>query len=140
MTITSSLASCASCAIALSSSTGNPAGSNAGCNNPASEDTLPLAPEAGKSRYAAPFFDNVRDYNGFAMSGGIKDITGTSNAALNGYTATIAVTQQGMPPAGANPAIANPEALLVTVTVTGPDGTPVRLEGYRTRYAPNGLP
>lgn len=127
-------------AIALGSSTGNPAGSNAGCNKSVSEDTLPLGPEAGESRYAAPYFDNVSDYNGFAMAGGIRDLTGAANAALNGYSASIAVAQQGIPAAGGNPPIAAQDALLITVTVTGPDGAPVRLDGYRTRYAPNGLP
>jgi hypothetical protein len=46
------------------------------------------------------------------------------------------VTNNGMPAAGAAPAIPNNEALLITVTVTGPDNLPVVLEGIRTRYSP----
>ena len=54
--------------------------------------------------------------------------------ALAGYSATIAVARQGL---GAIPAA---EALLITVTVTGPGNTTVTLHGYRMRYAPNALP
>jgi len=35
---------------------------------------------------------------------------------------------------------ARPQSLRVTVTVTGPSDVVVRLDGYRTRYAPNALP
>jgi MSHA pilin protein MshD len=90
-----------------------------------------------ETRYGPSFFDNVSDYHGFTMNsgnGGIKDITGTAVAALNGYSATVAVAQQAL---GAIPAT---ESLLITVTVTGPDGLPVVVEGMRTRYAPRTTP
>jgi hypothetical protein len=58
------------------------------------------------------------------------DITNT-NIGLAGYKADIAVARNGLVglPADA--------ALLITVTVTGPDGMPVVLDGIRTRYSPN---
>jgi MSHA pilin protein MshD len=84
------------------------------------------------SRYHATLpFDNVSDYHGFSMpAGGILDITGTAIGPAAGYAATVAVTSAaiGAVPAG--------ESLLITVTVTGPDGVAVVVEGYRTRYSP----
>jgi MSHA pilin protein MshD len=79
-------------------------------------------------------FDNVNDYNGFAMAAGagIRDITGNVVAGLGGYAAQVAVAPSAL---GDVPAA---ESLLITVTVTGPDGSSVALDGYRTRYAPNG--
>lgn len=73
---------------------------------------------------------------------GIVDIAGNTIAGLGGYTASVTVAQQGVP-AVASPAVnAIPaeEALLITVTVTGPGNASVRLDGYRTHYAPNLLP
>lgn len=80
-------------------------------------------------------FDNVSDYNGFSMpaGGGIKDIAGNAVAGLNGYAAQVTVAQSAL---GTVPGT---ESLQITVTVTGPDGTTVTLDGYRTRYAPNGI-
>ncbi len=86
-------------------------------------------------------FDNVSDYDGFAMNagtGGILDVTGTLvSAALNGYSATVTVVAL---PGGALPGVAAGDALLITVIVTGPGGLPVVVEGVRTRYAPRALP
>lgn len=82
-------------------------------------------------------FDNVNDYDAFSMSGagGIKDITGTAiSAALDGYSASINVSNTTLP----NVAVG--DALLIAVTVTGPGGTSVVVEGIRTRYAPRTLP
>ncbi|MDH4285515.1 MAG: prepilin-type N-terminal cleavage/methylation domain-containing protein [Gallionellaceae bacterium] len=96
-----------------------------------------LGPEAGEARYSATTpFDNVSDYHGFnsATDGGIKDITGTTITALNGYSASINVS------AAALPNVAAGDALLIAVTVTGPDGLPVIVEGIRTRHAPRVLP
>ena len=76
-------------------------------------------------------FDNVNDYNGFSMAG-ISDLGGSAVDGLNGYTAAVRVE-----PAGAFNGIPAGEALLVTVTVTGPGNHGVSLSGYRTRYAPN---
>jgi MSHA pilin protein MshD len=83
-----------------------------------------------ETRYAAPFFDNVSDYNGFNMaSGAIRDIA-NNNLGLNGYTAAVAVVNKAIN------GIAAANSLSITVTVTGPLNTTVVLEGYRTRYTP----
>lgn len=91
-----------------------------------------------ETRYSntAPF-DNVNDYDAFSMSGagGIKDITGaTISAALNGYSASINVSNTTLP------GVAAGDALRIAVTVTGQDGVGVVVEGIRTRYAPRTLP
>lgn len=94
------------------------------------ESRTPLGPEAGETRYAVPFFDNVSDYNGFSMaSGAIMNITDT-NLGLNGYTAAVTVVNKAIN------GIAAADSLSITVTVTGPLNTTVVLEGYRTRYTP----
>lgn len=89
-----------------------------------------LGPEAGETRYAAPFFDNVSDYNGFNMAAGaIMDITNT-NLGLDGYAASVTVVNKALN------GIAAADSLSITVTVIGPLDTTVLLEGYRTRYTP----
>jgi len=105
-----------------------------------SEDTA-IGPEAGESRYSSSTpFDNVSDYHNAAIgpgapgTPGIYDIAGTNIGGLEAYTATIAVTQAGLG------GIAAEDALKIAVTVTGPNGVSITLEGYRTRYAPNALP
>ena len=102
-----------------------------------------------ETRYSATDpFDNVADYGGCQMntgvanacdstgSGGIRDITNTAIAALNGYRATVDVIRAGL----ALGLPADDAALRITVSVTGPDGLPVVIEGVRTRYAPNAVP
>ena len=92
-----------------------------------------------RTSLATPF-DNVNDYAGFTMAAGaLQDITGTAVGPA-GYSVAVTVTNNGMPAAGAYAAIANTEALLIMVTVTGPDNLPVVLEGIRTRYSPRTLP
>lgn len=119
----------------------SPADCTGGAGGPNDEDTP--GPEGAGSvggtegRYAAPQFDNVGDYHNFSMSGpnGIRDITNSSvSSLLDGYRADVAVRASALPDVGAN------DALLVTVTVTGPDGLPVVVEGMRTRYSPRSLP
>jgi|JI8StandDraft_1071087.scaffolds.fasta_scaffold161312_2 MSHA pilin protein MshD len=92
-----------------------------------------LGPEAGETRFATPPFDHVNDYHGYAMAGGIVDITNTPVAGLAGYSASVAVA-----PAVLNTiTAASGDALRITVTVTGPGNTSLVLEGYRSRHAPN---
>lgn len=90
-------------------------------------------------------FDNVNDYDGCQMgavspgcdstgTGGIRDITNNPIGLAAGYMANIVVTAQ------AYSGIAASEALLITVTVTGPDNVPVVLDGLRTRYSPQAVP
>lgn len=92
-----------------------------------------IGPESGETRYRAPQFDNVNDYNGFTMSGGLLDITGTAIPGLSGYNANISVAAAALGSISA----ASGDALLITVTVSGPGDTQVVLNGYRSRYAPN---
>jgi MSHA pilin protein MshD len=101
---------------------------SAGCASQAEA----LGPEAGETRFAAPQFDNVNDYNGYAMSG-ISDITNTAVAGLAGYGASVTVAAAALGSISA----ASGDALRITVTVTGPGGTSVSLDGYRSRHAPN---
>lgn len=97
---------------------------------PATEN---MGPEPGESRYGASFFDNVNDYNGFTMSG-IQDMGGNNIANLGAYQAAVQVTQTALG------GIAAAESLRMQVTVTPPNGTPVVLDSYRTRHAPNAVP
>lgn len=106
------------------------ASSAAGCATPEGIGT-----EGGESRYGATQFDNVSDYDGFAMAGSIQDITNTTIAGLTGYSASVSVSQ----PTGTEILAAIPaaEQLKIVITVNGPAGVTVSLQGYRTRYAPN---
>lgn len=87
-------------------------------------------------------FDNVADYGGFVMNSGICDITNTAPtctapiAGLSAYRAAVDVSRAG----SALGLASNDFALRITVTVTGPDGVGVVVEGIRTRYAPRTLP
>ncbi len=91
-----------------------------------------LGVEAGETRFATPQFDNVNDYNGYAMTG-VVDITNTAVAGLSGYSASVAVA-----PAALNTITAGSgDALRITVSVTAPGGISVTLDGYRSRHAPN---
>ena len=94
-----------------------------------------MGPEAGESRYSTTTpFDNVNDYHGYDTAAeapaGIKDLTGAPITGLSQYNALITVAPSTLTgvPAG--------EALLITVTVTGPTNVSVTIDGYRTRYAP----
>ncbi len=91
-----------------------------------------IGPEPGENRYALPQFDHVNDYHGFTMTG-IKDITQTAVSGLSGYNASVTVANAALNTIGAG----SGDALRITVTITGPVGTLVTLEGYRTRHAPN---
>jgi MSHA pilin protein MshD len=145
----------AASAVAATSCTGSAGGAY-------DESKLPLGPETiggvTEDRYgtAAPAvnaqFDNVSDYNGCQMNtnvinacdstgtNGIRDINNSLIGPATGYRASIAVAINGMPAAGASPLISPAEALLITVTVTGPDNVGVVLEGIRTRYSPKAVP
>jgi MSHA pilin protein MshD len=93
-----------------------------------------VGPEAGETRYADPRFDNVNDYDGFSMSGGIRDITNTAVPGLGAYSASVSVQPLA---AGELPGIPVGEGLRITVSVSGPANINVVLQGYRLRYAPN---
>lgn len=92
-----------------------------------------MGPEPGETRGSGTTpFDNVNDYNGLA--GVPASVDGTAIGGLGSYNVAVAVTSEAL---AALPASVS---LRVRVTVTGPNGVSVALDGYRTRYAPNALP
>lgn len=103
----------------------------AGCA--VSEDAT-LGPETGETRYAAPYFDNVNDYNGFAMTG-IVDTANSPVAGLGAYNASVAITR-----VGASFSLPNETVLKIDVRVTNGANTDITMTGYRFRYAPNAVP
>jgi MSHA pilin protein MshD len=94
-----------------------------------------IGPEAGQTRTGANPFNNVNDYNGFAMAGaGMTDITGAAVPSLAAYSASVSISAS----TGELPnLLSNSDALRIVVTVTGPAGVSVVLQGYRLQYAPN---
>lgn len=90
--------------------------------------------EGGETRYSEPRFDNVSDYNGFAMAGAnMKNVDGTPISGLADYSVAVSVAN-----AGGDFSLPADEALLITVTAQHvPTGLTVGLQGYRLRYAPN---
>jgi MSHA pilin protein MshD len=123
----------------------------AGCTAGLSQDVITgPTPALVESRYnAATPLDNVADYSNCRLNraGGstgcdagivaplpaIIDITGANNTALGGYDATVTIARAGV----ALGLPTDPDALQIIVTVNGPGGTQVRLDGYRVRYSPN---
>ena len=104
--------------------------SAAGCATPEA-----AGPEPGETRYALSTpFDNVNDYHGYDTAAeappGVKDNSGTPIAGLAFYNVSVTVSNAALPgiPAG--------EALLISVVVTTPTNLSVRIDGYRTRHAP----
>lgn len=75
-------------------------------------------------------YDDVFDYNGYSTSGGIVDIQGVAIPSLASYNISPAVTVVNTP---ALTGIAQANAVVITVTVTGPGG-PISLVGYRANY------
>jgi MSHA pilin protein MshD len=116
--------------------------SSAGCTGglAGSEDKLPLTFESGETRYADPRFDNVSDYNGFVMNNGIVDITSTTIAGLEAYSASVTITQVGASPQFAGLSLPNEDVLQIDVRVTSGPNVDIIVTGYRFRYSPNVLP
>lgn len=93
-----------------------------------------IGAEVGETRGSGTTpYDNVNDYNSLA-AGAPAAIDGTAISGLTSYNVSVAVVAEALS------TVAAPASLRVTVTVTGPAGASVRLDGYRTRYAPNALP
>ncbi|MEI7680841.1 MAG: type II secretion system protein [Betaproteobacteria bacterium] len=106
----------------------------AGCTSAATVNAI--GPEAGETRYAsATPFDHVDDYSGFSMNP-IVDITNTAIGTLTSYSATVSVAATALGSIAATDAQGQANALLITVTVSGPQNTTVVLQGYRTKHAP----
>jgi MSHA pilin protein MshD len=73
-------------------------------------------------------FDDVSDYDGYATSGGIVDLTGAVVAGLSSYNVAVAVAAESTATE-----LTGVKAKKITVTVTGPAGT-IALLGYRALY------
>lgn len=79
-------------------------------------------------------FDDVDDYAGYTTAGGMKDIQGNPVAGLGAFNvSSITVTVVALNDSGGVLTPVN-EAKRITVTVTGPAGFAISLDGYRTRY------
>lgn len=113
----------------------DPDDSNAATATSAAACTIPenMGPEPGETRYATPQFDNVNDYAGFSMTG-INDITNTAIGGLSGYTASVAISNDG-----GSFSLPADAVLKIDVTVTAGNDS-LTLSGYRFRYAPNAVP
>ncbi len=93
-----------------------------------------MAAEAGEARGSTTTpYDNVNDYNSLP-AGTPANLDGTAIGGLEAYQVSVAVAAEALS------TVPGTASLRVTVTVTGPASTTVRLDGYRTRYAPNALP
>lgn len=109
-----------------------------GCTSAATVEAF--GPEAGNNRP----YDNVNDYvsaPGVAEStfnnstGQLIDASGQA-LLVGGYAATVTVTPEALGSIGSGAASAAMEVLRITVIVTF-DSESVRLDGYRTRFAPS---
>jgi MSHA pilin protein MshD len=79
-------------------------------------------------------FDDVDDYAGYTTAGGMKDINNNPIAGLTAYNVSnVAVAVVTLNDAGATLTPVT-EAKRVTVTVTGPAGFAISLDGYRLKY------
>jgi MSHA pilin protein MshD len=118
----------------------DPNSDNAATANSTAECLIPenFGPDAGNARP----FDNVNDYGGASNpfvngSGQLTDINGNA-LSVSGYSAALTIEPQDLNgiPGGVNN---NPDVLHIIVTVSYDNGKSVRLDGYRTRYAPQVL-
>ncbi len=93
----------------------------------------PFANPAGGFTGAAtqanrPLFDDVNDYNGFTTNG-IFTLDGVAIPGLANYNVTnVSVVGAALG------AITAANAVLISVTVTGPGGEAITLAAYRTNY------
>ena len=99
-----------------------------------------MGPEGGEVRNGVPpnTYNSVNDYDSPApLQVKFPNPPGTGVTAipsLANYSYQVTVSPL---PLGALPNMVTPnDALLVTVIVTGPNGTTARLDGVRVRYAP----
>jgi len=117
-----------------------PPASTAACTGGAagSEDrgggTLGPQPSSETRFSSTDPFDNVADYNGYAMNSGIYGLDDgtTPIAALAGYTASVTIIRAGL----ALGLASDDAALRVDVQVTR-SGETIVLTGYRLRHSPN---
>lgn len=74
--------------------------------------------------------NEVGDYNDL-KDVGVRDETGVAVSGLQSFTAQVSVIAM---PLGTAPAVPAAQSVLITVTVTSPNGSAVVLSGYRTLY------
>jgi MSHA pilin protein MshD len=109
----------------------------AGCALAANAEGPTTSPQALELRGSPNTpFNNVWDYRALSMTG-IQDMTANAIAGLAGYSATVSVADSALGNIPQGTAGAPGAAALITVTVSAPSGDSIRLDGYRTRYAPN---
>ena len=95
-----------------------------------------IGPEAGpETRNGGTPFDNVNDYHSVAQipASRLNQPLGAGVALIPGllnYSYQVIIAPTGLPNVPLN------AALLITVTVTAPNGAVARLQGIRVRYAP----
>lgn len=70
----------------------------------------------------------VSNYNGFATTGIFPFNGATAIPGLESYNASVTVANAALG------SIAAGSAVLITVTVTDPQGNQIAIDGYRTRY------
>ncbi|HVY06677.1 MAG TPA: type II secretion system protein [Burkholderiales bacterium] len=113
-----------------------------GCATDAQNDNKTHPTSETRTSTTNPF-DNVGDYGGTTGSitiSPISDVSGTAISGLGAYSAQIAIAAQALGTVAATDGDGAPQSLAITVTVTGPGGATMSLQGYRTRYAPNAVP
>lgn len=94
------------------------------------QDFIPASgvPAAVTQANRATDYHTVLNYDGFKTAG-IFPVSGVAPiAGLEGYSATVAVIPSALG------AIPPGSALLITVTVTTPQGEGISISGYRTAY------
>ncbi|HXS21047.1 MAG TPA: prepilin-type N-terminal cleavage/methylation domain-containing protein [Steroidobacteraceae bacterium] len=77
-----------------------------------------------------PQMDEVGDYDNLTDIG-VHDENGNPVAGLGSYTVHVTVVGSSL---GTSPVVLATTSMLVTVTVTPPNGAPVVLSGYRTQH------
>jgi MSHA pilin protein MshD len=77
-----------------------------------------------------PLMDEVGDYANL-RDVGVHDETGAPVSRLQNFTVQVSVTGTAL---GTAPVVPAAQSVLVTVTVTPPNGSAVVLSGYRTLY------
>ncbi len=108
--------------------------------------TIPLGSEVVNGVADTCPFDNVDDYNGYAVIGNDVRTTCLGAVVPTGYTLSVAVTRAtlgnaafGLIDGTAAGTATDGEALRIAVTATGPK-TMIVLAGFRARFAPRALP
>lgn len=80
-------------------------------------------------------FNDVDDYATYTTAGGMRDIENNPIAGLENYNvSSVAVSPATLNDTGGVLTAVN-EAKRITVTVTGPQGFDITLDGYRLKYA-----